>query len=99
MSTQHNMNKHWGKADMAAAVAAASVGRNNNGSGNMGNQCPPGVPPNRAGMPPTKMVDQPLWPGNPRYLLKSFNYSKIIYKILFLEMEHGVMLEEEVNTI
>jgi len=48
---------------MAAAVAAA--GRNN-GSGNMGNQCPPGVPPNRAGMPPTKMVDQQLWPGNPR---------------------------------
>lgn len=67
LSTQHNMNKHWGKADMAAAVAAAAAGRNNNGSGNMGNQCPPGVPPNRAGMPPTnKMVDQQLWPGNPR---------------------------------
>lgn len=65
LSTQHNMNKHWGKADMAAAVAAAA-GRNNNGTGNMGNQCPPGVPPNRAGMPPTKMVDQQLWPGNPR---------------------------------
>lgn len=94
------MNKHWGKADMAAAVAAASVGRNNNGSGNMGNQCPPGVPPNRAGMPPTKMVDQQLWPGNPRYLLKSFSYYlKIIHNIQFLEMEHGVMLAEEVNTI
>uniref|UniRef100_A0A2S2RA09 Trinucleotide repeat-containing protein n=1 Tax=Sipha flava TaxID=143950 RepID=A0A2S2RA09_9HEMI len=67
LGTQHNMNnKHWGKADMAAAVAAAAAGRNNNGSGNMGNQCPPGVPPNRAGMPPTKMVDQQLWPGNPR---------------------------------
>lgn len=65
LSTQHNMNKHWGKADMAAAVAAAAAGRNNNGSGNMGNQCPPGVPPNRAGMPP-KMIDQQIWPGNPR---------------------------------
>lgn len=68
MSTQHNMNKHWGKADMTAAVAAAAAGRNNSGSGNMGNQCPPGVLPNRAGMPPSKMVDQQLWPGNPRYL-------------------------------
>lgn len=52
---------------MAAAVAAAAAGRNNSGSNNMGNQCPPGVPPNRAGMPPTnKMADQQLWPGNPR---------------------------------
>ncbi|VVC42071.1 Hypothetical protein CINCED_3A001568 [Cinara cedri] len=67
LGTQHNMNKHWGKADMAAAVAAAAAGRNNSGSSNMGNQCPPGVPPNRAGMPPTnKMADQQLWPGNPR---------------------------------
>ncbi|XP_050540976.1 protein Gawky isoform X3 [Daktulosphaira vitifoliae] len=64
LNNQHNVNKHWSKADMAAAAVAAA-GRNN-ASGNMGNQCPPGVPPNRGGMPPNKMVDQQLWPGNPR---------------------------------
>jgi len=47
----------------------AAAGQNNNGSGNMGNECLLGSPPNRVSMPPptSKKVDQQqLWLGNPR---------------------------------